>query len=175
MSLFRPPKADRGKDKERGLLTHPVSRGIRVVVTGGRHYNDKDFVDHALAHLHATFGIAKLADGKCYLGGADDLGYLWAVTHGVPTTRYPVDPGRDGAPWAGGGPRRNERMLLAEQPHLVVAFPGGSGTARCKQSARRFGFPVWETAIGWNPETHAWGPEASAKFPLNDLLQKLGR
>jgi hypothetical protein len=52
------------------------------------------------------------------------------------------------ADWAGlgrkAGPIRNEQMLSEGQPHLVVAFPGGRGTAHMVGIARAAGVEVIE-------------------------------
>ena len=44
------------------------------------------------------------------------------------------------------GPKRNKRML-EWKPDLVVAFPGGKGTANMVQQARQAGVEVIEVAI----------------------------
>jgi hypothetical protein len=42
------------------------------------------------------------------------------------------------------GPIRNQRMIDEGKPDLVVAFPGGRGTADCVRRARAAGIPVKE-------------------------------
>jgi hypothetical protein len=42
------------------------------------------------------------------------------------------------------GPIRNERMLTEGKPDLVVAFPGGRGTAHMTRLAREAGVEVVE-------------------------------
>lgn len=44
------------------------------------------------------------------------------------------------------GPIRNQRMLDEGKPDLVVAFPGGRGTADMVRRARAAGVPVMEIA-----------------------------
>jgi hypothetical protein len=65
--------------------------------------------------------------------GADTLAEEWAKAVGLPCRVFMAD-------WAGlgrkAGPIRNEQMLSKGQPHLVVAFPGGRGTAHMMGIAR---------------------------------------
>jgi hypothetical protein len=42
----------------------------------------------------------------------------------------------------GAGPIRNLRMIVQEQPELVVAFRGGSGTANMMKQAREHGIAI---------------------------------
>jgi len=42
------------------------------------------------------------------------------------------------------GPIRNQQMLDEGRPHLVVAFPGGTGTADMVRRAKAAGVPVME-------------------------------
>jgi predicted Rossmann-fold nucleotide-binding protein len=54
------------------------------------------------------------------------------------------------APWKSqgraAGPRRNLTMFEASHPDLVVAFPGGAGTANMIEIAREAGTKVIEIA-----------------------------
>ena len=116
--------------------------GLRIVVTGGRDFLREDVVFAALDALHATRGIARLAHGAAT--GADTLAGRWARSRGVEVETYPVTD----AEWRTIGKRagndRNGRMLATERPDLVVAFPGGRGTADCVKRARKAGIPVRE-------------------------------
>lgn len=47
---------------------------------------------------------------------------------------------------ANAGPRRNQRMIDEGKPDLVVAFPGGTGTADMIERAERAGIPVEKIA-----------------------------
>lgn len=71
--------------------------------------------------------------------GADTLAGAWADFNNVPTEVYPADWHRYGR---SAGAIRNEEMLERGQPHLVVAFPGGRGTAHMVQISREAGVPV---------------------------------
>jgi hypothetical protein len=58
--------------------------------------------------------------------GADLLAGQWAKSKGLKVAWYRAD-------WHGygkaAGPVRNARIVAEGKPHLVVAFPGGKGTA----------------------------------------------
>lgn len=105
---------------------------MRVVVTGGRNYHDSERVFRELDLLHASnLGpITHIAQGGAK--GADALASAWALLNGIPDTTYRAD-------WQGkgkfAGPYRNGRMLDEFSPNLVLAFPGGKGTANCMQQA----------------------------------------
>src|SRR5688572_27506060 len=96
---------------------------MRVLVCGGRDYADYERVAQALDAIHQRDGIARLIHGACR--GADLLGEQWAKTRGVPYVGVPYKKGLG----ARGGPIRNQQMIDEEKPDLVVAFPGGTGTA----------------------------------------------
>jgi len=120
---------------------------VRVVVTGGREYRDSSTVDRTLDEIHAATPISVLAHGDCR--GADRLAADWARRRHVRLSPHPaawdnIDIGGAKIRWRAGRPynaaagfQRNIRMLEAERPDLVVAFPGGTGTDHCVRNARR--------------------------------------
>jgi len=95
---------------------------MRLLVTGGRDFADRDFLFATLDRLHAEHGFTLLIHGDAR--GADRLAGEWAQERGVPILACPADWKRFGR---GAGPKRN-RQMLAEKPDLVVAFPGDSDT-----------------------------------------------
>lgn len=107
-----------------------------VVVTGGRHYRDRMRVYRELQNAKPT----KVVTGKCKTG-ADTFAEDWAFMRGIEFQGYPADWRKLG--WAA-GPIRNSKMLEAEQPDIVLAFPGGDGTADCVKKAKRLGITVIE-------------------------------
>lgn len=114
---------------------------MRVVTTGGRSYKDKERVWRALDRLRELHG-ARLAichGHEPY--GCDDLVDQWCVKHGVAVFRSPAHWTAHGLP---AGPIRNVAMLEHFRPELVLAFPGGAGTAHCVRSARALNIPVEE-------------------------------
>ncbi len=108
---------------------------FRVCVTGGRDYSDAATVAAAM-RMWWPFLL-----GEGGARGADALCADWVRSldpRGVST--YP-------AAWAiqgkAAGMIRNRRMLDDFQPHLLIAFPGGVGTAGCVAEAHKRGIPVW--------------------------------
>jgi hypothetical protein len=103
-----------------------------VLVCGGRTYDDAVSVSNVLDKLHIT----RLVHGGAR--GADTIADNYAATRGIERRAYKIRRPREN------GFQRNQRMLDAESPHLVVAFPGGNGTADMVRRARRAGIPVIE-------------------------------
>jgi len=123
-----------------------------VVVTGGRSFpeEDGDRIRQDLRTLSAL-GLERVAHG--WAAGADRIARLWAEDFlGSAGTRgYPADWRRDGR---AAGPRRNVRMLEAERPDLVLAYPirDSRGTWNCVTEALARGI----TVAVWAPwMTHA--------------------
>lgn len=128
---------------------------MRVLVCGGRDYRDEPLIRNTLDKLHAERPITRLIHGAA--PGADSLAAAWGrFTIGADNVDpYPADwgdtshPGavirwnKFGKPYdARAGHRRNARMLLLGCPDLVLAFPGGTGTADMIAQARRAGVEV---------------------------------
>jgi hypothetical protein len=71
--------------------------------------------------------------------GADSAAADWAVVNWVMIEEYPAD-------WEKHGKRagylRNVQMLEEGKPDLVIAFPGGKGTAMMINLAKGAGVPV---------------------------------
>jgi hypothetical protein len=104
---------------------------MRVLVCGGRDYADKDALFRALDSLHDGESISIVIHGACvdrdnHLRGADGLAEAWAISREIPYCGYP-------AKWKAlgrsAGPERNFSMLERSRPHVVLAAPGGRGTA----------------------------------------------
>lgn len=112
---------------------------MRLLVTGGRGYDDRDAVYAALDPYLAQHGLSLIViQGGAT--GADRLAKEWCKDRGVHYAQ--VD-----ALWdnysKSAGPMRNEAMLLL-QPHEVLAFPGTVGTPHMKKIARFSDIPVVE-------------------------------
>jgi predicted Rossmann-fold nucleotide-binding protein len=110
---------------------------MRVLVCGGRDYDDRDALYAALDSLHAEHGFMVVIAGGAR--GADTLAAEWAGDRGIPTQVYMAEWERLGRK---AGPIRNQRMLDEGRPDLVVAFPGGTGTAGMMGIARKAGIEV---------------------------------
>lgn len=118
---------------------------MRVLVCGGRDYQDRDFVFDALDRLHARMGVEVVIHGACPTG-ADRWADEWAKDRGISVESYEADWVRLGN-WA--GPVRNQQMIDEGKPGGVVAFPGGKGTAdmiRRAQEPHNGPLKVWEPA-----------------------------
>ena len=96
----------------------------RVLVCGGRDFSDRDFVFRTLDAHHASNPFHVLIQGAA--SGADTLARLWAESKNIRVLNFPADWKRHGK---SAGTMRNKQMLLVGQPDLVIAFPGGKGTA----------------------------------------------
>jgi hypothetical protein len=138
-------------------------RGIRVLVCGGRNYDNRDHIHNTLCDIDTERGpIACVIHGAAT--GADHEGMIWAqmMATARPFMRhvpFKADwdninvPGavikyrRNGRPYnAAAGPMRNARMIKEGRPDLVVAFPGGNGTADMVCRARAAGIEVIEVS-----------------------------
>lgn len=93
---------------------------MKVLVCGGRKYTDAETIDKVLSTLDITI----LAHGGAT--GADSLAGEWAHRNHIPCNVFSADWRKYGK---GAGPERNQRMLDQFKPDLVLAFPGGRGTA----------------------------------------------
>lgn len=105
---------------------------MRVLVCGGRGFEEWSKVHRLLTEAKPTVVIQGGAPG------ADRLAAKWADINGIPLVTYP-------ALWKQGkkaGPMRNAFMLADSRPDLVIAFPGGDGTADMVSKAEAAGVPV---------------------------------
>jgi len=111
---------------------------VRVLVCGGRNFNDRQLLYRVLDALHAKTPITGLIEGGA--GGADYLAARWSAIRDI---EHHV---RMSADWTlygkAAGPIRNQRMLDEGKPDLVIAFPGGRGTADMINRAEQAGVPV---------------------------------
>lgn len=107
----------------------------RVAVTGGRNYANSETTQRALALLSPDVtlvcGAATGADALC--------AELWESL-GRPVERHPADWDRLGR---AAGPVRNQQMIDSGVG-LLIAFPGGRGTADMIRRAHKSGVPVAE-------------------------------
>jgi predicted Rossmann-fold nucleotide-binding protein len=113
----------------------------RVLVCGGRGYTDRDRVFAVLDKFHADAGIDVMIEGGAR--GADSLAHDYALSNGIYLESFPADWETHGT---FAGPMRNKRMLEEGQPDLVIAFPGGKGTADMARKAKKAGVKVVEIA-----------------------------
>jgi hypothetical protein len=126
----------------------------RVLVCGGRDYDDRDQLFRILDAAHVANPIVCLIHGAAR--GADSLAADWALDRDVLCNAYPADWDRDGK---AAGPIRNQRMLDEGKPHIVIAFPGGRGTADMIRRAEKADIPV----VRVKPSARAQSEDARKK------------
>jgi ABC-type Fe3+-hydroxamate transport system substrate-binding protein len=115
---------------------------MRVVVCGGRDFTDSDLVFRTLNELHDATPITDLAHGGA--PGADTIAGQWMLRTGRQPVVFLADWGKHGR---AAGPIRNAKMLAELNPDLVVAFPGGRGTADMVAMAKAAGVKVMEVKL----------------------------
>ncbi len=126
---------------------------MRVIVCGGRDYADRDAIE---AELRSLPPDAVIVHGGAQ--GADNLAGAVARSLGLRAEVHPAEWGRYGK---AAGPRRNAEMLAAGAD-LVLAFPGGKGTADMVAKARAAGVPLRRAGMSRDgrtdrPVPKAWG------------------
>ena len=110
---------------------------MRVLVCGGRNFNDALTLGSWLGGIHKDHGITQIIHGGAR--GADTMAGQFAKWAKIPVRVFPADWKRDGK---AAGPIRNSQMLSEGKPDLVVAFDGGKGTADMIAKARKAGVRV---------------------------------
>jgi hypothetical protein len=115
---------------------------MKALVCGGRLYDNKFAVYRTMDMLHAENAVTELICGGAK--GADSLGYDWAHENKIPTRVFFADWAKDGR---SAGPIRNLKMLNIGKPDVVVAFPGGKGTAHMVKIALTAGIRVIQMTL----------------------------
>jgi hypothetical protein len=125
---------------------------MRILVCGGRNFDEYWFVSKTLYSLFppTTDDMSTWlppSDTVIIHGnaaGADACADQWAVVNWTGLEIYEADWETYGK---GAGHIRNKRMLEEGNPDLVVAFPGGRGTANMVKIAKRAGVKVMEVVL----------------------------
>lgn len=111
---------------------------MRVLVCGGRDFDNWGLLDYTLTleipQLHHDHTL--ISGDAC---GADWLARSWAKWMGLKYEGYPADWKNHGR---AAGAIRNQQMLEEGKPDLVIAFPGGTGTADMVRRAEKAGVEV---------------------------------
>jgi|SRR5882672_7142120 len=116
---------------------------MKVLVCGGRNYDDLGRVYSVLDMLHRKKPITCIIEGGAK--GADYLACRWSASRGLPEhRRFNADWGLHGK---SAGPKRNQKMIDEGKPDMVVAFPGGTGTADMIRRAKAADIPVAEISL----------------------------
>lgn len=112
--------------------------GETWLVCGGRNFNSEMKFETAMEMIVKERGLpVKLVHGGAH--GADSLADLWALRREVCVVRVLPEWDRYGRK---AGPLRNALMLDRHHPDLVIAFPGGRGTAHMVSIAKKADVPV---------------------------------
>ncbi len=115
---------------------------MRALVCGGRKFLDKEFIWRTLDGFHSSRPIRFLFQGGA--NGADVIAISWAMARVIPCATMHAN-------WLhyqrGAGPIRNGWMLEFLTPDVVIAFPGGSGTADMVDRAYKAGIEVKQFSI----------------------------
>lgn len=130
---------------------------MRLVVTGGRSFNDKDFVNDSLFMMHQYFPISLLIEGGAT--GADALAKQWAESLGIEIKTYEADWKNLNVPYpviktnrygslynAKAGFDRNELMITDGLPDFGIAFSGDKGTKNMKSLLKKHHVDFWDTS-----------------------------
>lgn len=116
-----------------------MARVMRIIVCGGRNYNNYERVCEVLNGIDREKSIKTVISGGA--SGADALAKKWANAHNKEFQEFPANWSIHGK---SAGPKRNQEMLDAK-PQLVVAFPGGRGTADMVGKALSAGVEIVES------------------------------
>jgi len=110
--------------------------GLRVIVTGGRDYQNPSRVFKVLDEIHRTEGIRVVVHGACPRG-VDTYAHLWAMKNQVHIEPHPGEWNKYGK---GAGHKRN-RLMAQLGADLCVVFPGGRGTQNMLGNAIEHNIP----------------------------------
>ena len=129
-------------------VTSPRSRGSRIIICGGRHFDDYEtlekVVDKVISELKLTSQEIEIVSGNCQ--GTDLLGELYAEKHELKCTVFPAKWKKFGK---AAGPIRNSEMIDyisdSENP-IVIAFvgPNSKGTMDTVKKGKKAGFTVFK-------------------------------
>ena len=110
------------------------------IICGGRNFADVKMLNSAMGDLIRAYGMPKcVVQGGA--DGADAMARRWAERHSIDVRTEPADWDIHGR---AAGPIRNQAMLDRYKPAMVVAFPGGRGTADMVRRSRKADVDVAE-------------------------------
>jgi len=116
---------------------------MRLLVCGGRDFLDYQYLSYVLDRIFWDSSAEEedvIIQGGAI--GADFLAKVYAFESGsIPSIEYPANWKRYG--WDAGN-IRNTEMLEDGDPDLVVAFPGGVGTANMVMQTKKAGIRLIE-------------------------------
>ena len=121
---------------------------MRVLVCGGRNFGyvfkgGRQVMDYNIFN-QAIDKVKEFSPSFIIQGGAkggDEVGKETALVLDIPQQQFDADWDTHGK---AAGFIRNQRMLDEGKPDLVIAFPGGNGTADMVRKSRKAGVKVVE-------------------------------
>jgi ribA/ribD-fused uncharacterized protein len=117
---------------------------MRLLVSGGREFDDVDFIVNQLTRLHESRSVTELIHGTAR--GVDTICGCWGEEVGIIVTPMPAKwRDEEGNYDAGAGHKRNQQMLDECRPDALMAFPGGTGTADMVKRAEKVLPEVWQS------------------------------
>jgi ribA/ribD-fused uncharacterized protein len=99
---------------------------MKLLVSGGRSFNDEEFVVRQLVRIHKSVPITTVVHGCAR--GVDTYAGDWAKSVGIPQEKFPIESWMWKTYGKKAGPKRNREMFDTAKPTVVLCFPGGSGT-----------------------------------------------
>ncbi|MGB1215024.1 MAG: DUF2493 domain-containing protein [Pikeienuella sp.] len=110
---------------------------MRVLVCGSRDFTNTEVVYRFLSREHKRLRFDVVIEGDAR--GVDRMAGFWARKNNIDNLKFRADWKAHGR---AAGPIRNQRMLDEGKPDLLIAFPGGRGTADMIRRAKEAGVEV---------------------------------
>lgn len=115
---------------------------MRLLVCGGRHFENQRLVERVLAQFHAEQPVTVLIHGGLpALGSAAES---WARRNAVRLIRYPANFSLGKR----GDLERDDFMVEDSRPVALLAFPGGARTKRLLARASELGIKTFQVDAG---------------------------
>lgn len=121
---------------------------MKILVCGGRKFNDREFMDLHLTQINKCFteegiGFQRIISGAA--NGVDTIAEEWAKANNIETDIYPISK----SDWNTYGKRagyiRNKKMRDEGKPDYAMAFPGNAGTKMMIDLLKEQSIPYWES------------------------------
>ena len=119
---------------------------MKLLVTGSRYLNDYKYFSKEMDKFCGIYPIpTTVIHGAAR--GADTLASRWVREMNSMRNHDPIiteieEPAKWKLHGKAAGPIRNQLMLVEHKPDMVLAFPGGKGTANMIKIARWNGVPI---------------------------------
>lgn len=110
---------------------------MKAIVCGGRDFKDLKYLFQVMDLCLEWWKLETIITGGAK--GADALAHEWALRRKLMTEVYHADWDTYRKP---AGIIRN-KLMLAQEPNVVIAFNGGTGTENMIAISRKAGVPVF--------------------------------